>query len=76
MNEHDATEIAFKNGYQKGAMDVFAEIEKVIDEKYNRFVFKDQLYDSDEEIDAIINYSDSVSDGIAQLKKKYAEGKE
>ena len=28
INEHDATEIAYKNGYKKGVMDVFAEIEK------------------------------------------------
>ena len=29
MNEPDATEIAYKNGYKKGAMDVFEEIEKL-----------------------------------------------
>lgn len=56
------------------AKEIFEEIEKIIDEKYNRFIFKDQPYDSDEEIDAIINYSDSVSYAIAELKKKYTEG--
>lgn len=28
MNEHDATEIAYKNGYKKAAEEIFAEIEK------------------------------------------------
>ena len=55
------------------AREIFEEIDRIIDEKYNRFVFKDQPYDSDEEIDAIINYSDSVSDAITELKKKYTE---
>lgn len=52
---------------------IFEEIEKIIDEMYNRFIFKKQPYDSDEEIEAIINYSDSVSDAIAALKMKYSE---
>ena len=56
--------------------EIFEEVERIIDKKYNRFVFKDQPYDSDEEIDAIINYSDSVSDAITELKKKYTEGAE
>ena len=30
MNEHRATEVAFKNGYKKGAMDVFADIERTL----------------------------------------------
>ena len=59
----------------KVVREIFEEVEKIIDEKYNRFVFKDQPYDSDEEIDAIINYSDSVSDAIVELKKKYMDGK-
>ena len=58
----------------EAAAEIFEKVEKIIDEKYNRFVFKDQPYDSDEEIDAIINYSDSVSDAIVELKKKYTEG--
>lgn len=28
MNKHDATEIAFKNGYAKAVQDIFADIEK------------------------------------------------
>ena len=28
MNEHDATEIAFKNGYEKAVREIFEEIEK------------------------------------------------
>lgn len=30
MKVHDATEIAFKNGYKKGAMETLDEIEKTI----------------------------------------------
>lgn len=30
MNEHDATEIAFKNGYEKAAREIFEEIEREI----------------------------------------------
>jgi hypothetical protein len=28
MNEYDATEIAYKNGYKKAAEEIFAEIDK------------------------------------------------
>lgn len=28
MNEHDATEIAFKNGYKQAVRDIFEEIER------------------------------------------------
>ena len=30
MNEYDATEIAYKNGYEKAVQDVFADIEREI----------------------------------------------
>ena len=33
MNEYDATEIAYKNGYKKGAMDVMEDIKKYLTPK-------------------------------------------
>lgn len=30
MNEHNATEIAYKNGYKRGALDVLEEIEQTM----------------------------------------------
>ena len=54
---------------------IFEEIEEIIDEKYNRLVFKFQSYDAYEEIKAITNFRDCVSDGIVKLQKKYTEGK-
>lgn len=56
---------------QEVAREIFEEIGKIIEEKYNRFVFKPQQYDSDEEIEAIVNYNDVIADSIAELKKKY-----
>ena len=49
---------------------IFEEIEKIIDEKYNHYVFGDNDLDSIEQ-DAIINFSDDLSDCFAELKKKY-----
>lgn len=31
MNEHDATELAFKNGYKKAVTEVFEELEEYTD---------------------------------------------
>jgi hypothetical protein len=44
MNEHDATELAFKNGYEKGkqevAREIFEEIERsTIDIKFEQVAF-------------------------------------
>lgn len=50
---------------------IFSEVEDIIDRYYNSFVFIDQPYDSDEEIDAIINYSDCISNAILDLRRKY-----
>lgn len=35
MNEHDATEIAFKNGYKKAAKEIFEDIEKLKHTKWD-----------------------------------------
>ena len=59
MKEHDATEIAFKNGYKQGAMDAFAEIEKIL--RYRGLMGR---------LNVTALYSDYV-----ELKKKYTEDK-
>ena len=56
------------------AKQIFAEIEKIIDEKYNRDVFRSE-YD-DTEVEAIINFSDSISIEIYDLKEKYIGSEE
>ena len=61
-------------GYRKISdvvREIFEKIDKIIDEKYNKFVFGSQQYESDEETDAIINYSDTISDALRELRKEY-----
>lgn len=79
MNCEEATTVACalqSAGYWPRSVvaQIFEEIEKIIDDKYNLFVFKARPYDEDTEIEAIINYSDSVSNEIDELKQKYIEG--
>lgn len=50
--------------------EIFAKIEKIIDEKYSFFVYKSEY---DEEAEAIINFSDSISNEIDDLKRTYIE---
>lgn len=54
------------------AREIFAEIERVIGNKYNHYVFGNNDLDSIEQ-DAIINFSDTLSDEFSELKKKYTE---
>jgi hypothetical protein len=60
MNEHDATEVAFKNGYKKAVEDIFADIE-----------FDIRQLDFDREETRAI----AIEGVIANIKKKYLEGK-
>ena len=68
MKDHDATEQAFKNGYEKGKQDVakeiFAEIEPLIPKNTNGDYedFPIYLY--------VIN---EIGERIAELKKKYTK---
>lgn len=55
------------------AREIFDEIEKIIDEKYNHYIFGNNYLD-DLEHEAIINYSDDLSSSFDELKKKYTEG--
>ena len=55
------------------AREIFDEIEKIIDEKYNHYIFGNNDLD-DLEHEAIINYSDDLSSSFDELKKKYTEG--
>lgn len=50
--------------------EIFVKIEKIIDEKYSFFVYKSEY---DEEAEAIINFSDSISNAIDELKRTYIE---
>lgn len=59
MKEHDATEIAFKNGYKKAAREIFEEIEKCMAHDY---------------ISTIGVYNGALELRIVKLKKKYTEG--
>ena len=55
--------------YEKDlARQIFGKIEKIIGEKYSFFVHKSEY---DEEVEAIINFSDSISNDIDDLKEKY-----
>jgi hypothetical protein len=61
MNEYDATELAFKNGYEKGkqevAREIFAEIAEIADQLMNTPYY---------------SIGDAIHD-IAELNKKYTE---
>lgn len=58
MNEHDATEIAFKNGYKKAVREIFEEIHKSVIHRI--------LHDEDYSLD-------SFTKDLDELKKKYTE---
>ena len=60
MNEHDATETAFKNGYKKAAREIFEEMEK--------YFVTGTTMDR-----RVIHYIGVAT--FAELKKKYTEGK-
>lgn len=69
--------ITIKNFYENEirsevAREIFEDIERDIDEKYNHYVFGNNDLDSIEQ-DAIINFSDSLTDCFLELKKKYTE---
>lgn len=89
MNEHDATEIAYKNGYAKGKADgvteILAEIEKEIElaiesnyrvkkEHYNHSIIPN--YDSFHAMcDGKIYAMRGVLNFMEELKMKYTERK-
>ena len=60
MKEHDATEIAYKNGYKQGVKDIFEEIESLL----IRYTFEDNYGEY---------ISTTITDEFAELKKKYTE---
>ena len=71
-------EALYNAGYRKAsevASEIFVDIEKIIDKHYNKHIFVSNDL-GDEEIDAVINFSDDVTYDIAELKKKYTEGGE
>ena len=56
----------------KVALEIFGEIDEIINEIYNKHIFGVNDLD-DIEKDAVIKYSDDITDKIAELKKKYTE---
>ena len=71
MDKH----IVIERARQEAAREIFAEIERVVGKQYNHYVFGNNDLDSIEQ-DAIINFSDTLSDCFAELKKKYTEDKD
>lgn len=63
---------AAANAKRETAREIFEEIEKVIGDKYESYVFDNNDLDSIEQ-DAIINFSDEISDSFEEIKKKYTE---
>lgn len=61
---------SYKMHYDNLAREIFAEIEKVIGEKYNHYVFGNNEL-GDEEKDAIINCIDALSACFVELKRKH-----
>ena len=63
-----------KMGYRKAsevAREIFEEIEKIIDNHYNKHIFGSYLEDTEKE--AVMDFSGDVTYDIAELKKKYTE---
>lgn len=55
---------------QEVAREIFEEIDKIIDNHYNRHIFGvEELFDVEKE--AVMNFSGDVTYDIAELKKKY-----
>lgn len=84
MKQHEAIEVAFNNGYEKGradaAREIFEEIEKEIEEdlKSNykalpHLEFSNELYNS---VRGNIAALRGIEGFIAELKKKFTEGEE
>ena len=65
----------YENARVEVAREIFEEIERVVGKQYNHYVFGNNDFDSIEQ-DAIINFSETLSDCFAEHKKKYTEGKD
>ena len=70
------SEFLVNAGYRKAsevALEVIAEVEKIIDKYYNKHIFGDvDLTDTEQE--AVMDFSGDISYDLYSLKKKYAEG--
>lgn len=44
MQTHDASEIAYKNGYEKGVKDIISDIDSLLYKHFNRDISDDDLY--------------------------------
>jgi hypothetical protein len=74
MKEHDATEIAFKNGYKHCAMEMIEEIDRYL--YMNTRICKEEIRDDETDyfsgqLSAFLQVQGFID---ANLKKKYTEG--
>lgn len=70
MNQHDATEIAFKNGYKQGKNEVAMEIFEEIDKRLDDITIVMGALDS---LRTFYKTIEKVSAEVDELKKKYTE---
>lgn len=70
----DGLESAITQAKAEVAREIFEEIERVVGEKYELYVF-DDIEMKDWEQDAIVAFADTMSEHFAKLKKKYTEEK-
>lgn len=68
MNEHDATELAFKNGYKKAIEEILGEIECCL-------IVHERQHKPFGSYDYVKYYDADIARDIAKLKKKYTEDK-
>lgn len=73
LDEYEETS-GLKQAKAEVAREIFEEIEKVIGEQYENYVF-DNLEIEGVEQDAIIAFADTMKRPFAELKKKYTGGK-
>ena len=75
MKEHDATEIAYKNGYNKGFADALNEVENAVDSlEYQANTERKTV--KIEELKAQVNWvlHDVVPSTIAEIKQNHKGG--
>lgn len=69
MNEHDATELAFKNGYKKAVTEILDKIECCI-------ILRERQHRPFGAYDYVKYYDAELERDIANLKKKYTEDRQ
>lgn len=73
MDMYTATELAYKNGYEKGYADGKTDVAKKIIEEISTYC----TYDGSTKGDYVLGYYKAINKvlrGLVELKKKYTEG--